>query len=376
MVGAATGVAPGATVVVAKAMDADGEARGSAILAAAQWMTDPDGDPATADQPSVINGSWGASGATDPWFRPMVRQWLALGIVPVFAAGNGGPGPGTIASPAGYPEVLAVGAVGASGAVAGFSARGPVVWTDPDGEGPAAGTRIAKPDLVAPGVDVVSTVPGGGYLPYSGTSMAAPHVAATAALVREAAPGLSPAEVMDVLRRTADDRGAPGVDPDYGAGMLDVPAALAAVGGVRAPSPPAPRPKAAPGTGRAGVRLADLRRSRRIALAAEGRLRSLERRLGVSRAPARSVRSLAAVRLRPADLLLTRRIADRTLARARRLSRRIDIARPLPRVRAPRLAGPVALSPAAARDTERFARLTLRTVLQVGTASRRRAPAR
>jgi bacillopeptidase F len=371
--GGGTGVAPGATVVVAKAMDAGGEARGSAILAAAQWMTDPDGDPATPDQPSVVNGSWGASGATDPWFRPMVRRWLALGIVPVFAAGNGGPGPGTIASPAGYPEVLAVGAVGASGAVAGFSARGPVVWTDPDGEGPAAGTRIAKPDLVAPGVDIVSTVPGGGYAAWSGTSMAAPHVAATAALVREAAPGLSPAEVMDVLRRTVVDRGAPGVDPDYGHGMLDVPAALAAVGGIPAPSAPAPRPDAGSGKARAGVSLADLRRSRRLALAAEGRLRALERRVGGPRPPAARARSLATVRLRPAELLVTRRIADRTLTRARRLSRRLDLARPLPPARAPRLAGPVALSPGAARDTERFARVTLRTVLQVGTAMRARA---
>ena len=241
--GSGIGVAPGASVLVAKAIGADGVGRGSAILAAAQWLADPDGDPATPDQPAVINNSWAGSQSMNPWFRPMVREWRTLGIVPVFAAGNGGPAPSTIESPADYPEALAVGATDQTGTIAPFSARGPVVWSDPDGTGPAAGTLLAKPDLVAPGVGITSTAPGGGYQTMSGTSMAAPLVAGAAALVRQAAPTLSAAAVMNLLRQSAAGRGSAGPDPAYGAGLLDVPAALAAAG---APDPPPLTPATAP----------------------------------------------------------------------------------------------------------------------------------
>lgn len=230
--GAPVGVAPEARLLVAKAMDSAGVGPGSALLAAGQWLADPDGDPATPDQPQVINNSWSSSGANDTWYRPMVRRWIELGIVPVFAAGNNGPS-GTVTSPAGYPEAVAVGATGAADALASFSARGPVVWKDLDGLGPAAGTVLAKPDLVAPGVGITSTVPGG-YLQYSGTSMAAPHVAGVAALMRQARPDLGPQEAAEILRRTAADRGPAGYDPGYGAGRLD---ALAAVSAALGPVP-------------------------------------------------------------------------------------------------------------------------------------------
>jgi subtilisin family serine protease len=370
--GTPIGVAPGATVVVAKAMDARGVGRASVILAAAQWMADPDGDPATADQPQVVNDSWGTSIPNDPWFRPMVRQWLALGIVPVFAAGNTGPGPSTIGSPADYPETLAVGATDTSGAVAPFSARGPVVWSDPDGLGPAAGTALTKPDLVAPGEDVVSSVPGGGYLSYSGTSMAAPHVAGAVALVRQAAPGMAPGAVMDLLRRTAADRGAPGPDPAYGAGLLDIPAALAAAGA------PALTPPAAPGAAerpaprrRPGPSLAEMRANRRIAIAAVRRVQTLERRLAPASARgAARWRAPRPPRLRAADMLLTRRLAHRALVRARALAARHGVAprlTPAPRVR---VSPPVRLTVGAQRSTQRYATAAVRRALQLQSAVR------
>ncbi len=223
--GGPVGVAPGARLLVARAMGANGSGTGSALLAAAQWMTDPDGNPGTADQPAIINNSWSASSANDTWFRPMIRRWLDLGIVPVFAAGNTGPTAGSVGSPAGYPEAIAVGAIDGDGAVPSFSSRGPVVWQDTDGLGPAAGTVLQKPDLVAPGVGITSTV-GTGYLSYSGTSMAAPHVAGVAALVRQLNPGLGPAQVADILRDSAVDIGAPGADPASGAGRVDAVRAL------------------------------------------------------------------------------------------------------------------------------------------------------
>jgi subtilisin family serine protease len=378
------GVAPDASVLVAKAMAANGAGRGSAILAAAQWMADPDGDPSTPDQPSVVNNSWGmgATGVTDPWFRPMVRQWLALGIVPVFAAGNTGPGAGSMSSPADYPESFAVGAVDAAGAVAPFSARGPVARSDPDGEGPAAGSAPAKPDIVAPGVGIVSSAAGGGRVAFSGTSMAAPHVAGAAALIRQAAPGLSATAVMDVLRATASDRGVPGVDPAYGYGVLDLPAALARVGAsFTAPSSsPAPNraaPPAQPGPtrARASVTIAQLRRSRRLALAADARLRTIERHVYRAASHQTRRRAAAPVRLRSAELLLTRRISNRTLARARRLARRLGVARRVPRVPVPRLRGPLPLTPGAVRQTDRFAAATLRAVTRVQRATPRQRAA-
>lgn len=222
--GASIGVAPGASLVVAKAIGADGVGSGSALLAAAQWMADPDGDPATADHPAVINNSWSSGATSDAWFRTMTARWRQLGITPVFAAGNSGP-LGPIASPASYPDVITVGALGADGTAAPFSARGPVVWDDPDGGGPPAGTVLTKPDLAAPGVAVVSSV-GDGYLAYSGTSVAAPAVSGAAALLLQAAPALPPDRVAALLRSGAVDIAPAGPDGATGHGVLDIPRTL------------------------------------------------------------------------------------------------------------------------------------------------------
>jgi len=244
--GAPIGVAPGARVVVAKAIADNGVGPGSALLAAAEWMTDPDGDPATADQPVVVNNSWSADNPNDPWFRALIRRWLELGIVPVFAAGNSGPGPRTIGSPAGYPEALAVGAVDEDVRLAPFSSEGPVDWTDLDGTGPVAGTRFTKPDVVAPGVGITSSV-GTGYLTFSGTSMASPHVAGVVALMTEANPAVRGQAAADVIRGTARDAGRAGPDSRFGHGRLDAEAAVARVSGAAAASAPQTRLVRTPG---------------------------------------------------------------------------------------------------------------------------------
>jgi subtilisin family serine protease len=218
--GAPIGVAPQARLVVAKAMNRDGAGTASGLIAAAEWMTDPDGNPATADQPSIVNNSWTAPGANDTWFRPMVRRWLELGMVPVFAAGNSGPDTGSVGNPASYPESLAVGAIDDRNAVASFSGRGPVVWDDDDGTGPATGTTFVKPDIAAPGVNITSSV-GTGYLSYSGTSMATPHVAGVAALLHQANPALTAQQIVDTLKATTADLGPAGPDSSYGTGRLD-----------------------------------------------------------------------------------------------------------------------------------------------------------
>ena len=230
--GAQIGVAPGARVLVAKAMDSSGIGSGSALLAAAQWMADPDGNPQTADAPSVVNNSWSAPDPNDPWFRPLLQSWLGLGITPVFASGNNG----SVGSPAGYPEVITVGAYDQSHEIPSFSGRSEFIWKATDGTGPAAGTLVRKPDLVAPGVGIMSGY-GRGWMTFTGTSMAAPAVAATAAMMRQANPTITTDEISRILRSTARDVGAPGQELASGAGALDALAAVAMAAGRPVPAP-------------------------------------------------------------------------------------------------------------------------------------------
>jgi subtilisin family serine protease len=248
--GAPIGVAPGARVLVAKALDENAAGQGATLLAAGQWMTDPDGNPATNDFPAVVCNSWTAGDANDPWFDQVVRTWLAIGIVPVFAAGNTGPGASTIGSPGSYPSSLSVAAVDDSPTVAGFSSRGPVTWDNRDRTGPAAGTVLIKPDIAAPGVGIVSTL-GTGYGTYSGTSMAAPHVAGVAALMKQANPGLGAPEITQIMRDTATDLGPGGTDSMTGSGLVNALAAVATAMGRPVPAtivPPAAIPSRPAGT--------------------------------------------------------------------------------------------------------------------------------
>ncbi len=318
------GVAPGAKLLVAKGIPASGLGAGSDILAAAEWLADPDGNPATADFPQVISNSWGeVTDPNDSWFRPMLRRWRALGIVPVFAAGNAGPGSGSVGSPSGYPEALAVGAVDGDRGVADFSSRGPVAWQNRDGLGPAAGP-VPKPDLAGPGVGIVSSVPGGGYLSYSGTSVAAPHVAGVAALMRSANPSLTAAAVERILRSTAKDVGPPGRDSETGEGVVD---ALAAT--LRAARLPGASPRVEPDLGavrerrrgriRVEVTVVQLRINRSIALTALARVGRLESRLGVhavaEEAPPRVLRVSAN------EMRFTQRIGQAALRRTAAVER-------------------------------------------------------
>ncbi|MDR3607305.1 MAG: S8 family serine peptidase [Oligoflexia bacterium] len=226
--GTQIGVAPKAQLVVAKIFDQSGNTTVDSILAAMQWMADPDGDPATRDFPSVVNGSWGGmqvQANQDPAnvsFCIAVDAWVKLGILPVFAAGNFGPADGTVSLPAACPGVLAVGASDATDQVAAFSSRGPAVWK--------TGTVI-RPNVVAPGVNVISSVPGGKYAADSGTSMAAPHVSGVAALLYQQSPKATIEQIEERLMATAIRLdGTPGdlsANNISGAGRIDALQALA-----------------------------------------------------------------------------------------------------------------------------------------------------
>jgi subtilisin family serine protease len=213
--GTSIGVAPGAKWIAVKIFNDRGSATTSRIHQGYQWLLDPDRNPATADAPDVVNNSWtGAAGGCVLEFQPDLRNLRAAGVVPVFSAGNYGPGPSTVLSPANLPEALAVGSVDDAGVIDPSSSRGPSTCDQ----------RIV-PALVAPGVGVRTTDLYSGYLDASGTSLAAPHVAGALALLLNAFPELSADRQQSALESTAVAVGTGGPDNAYGHGRLDALAA-------------------------------------------------------------------------------------------------------------------------------------------------------
>ncbi len=209
------GVAPGAQWIAVRAFDNFGYALDSWLHAGFQWLMAPAGNPQLA--PDLVSNSWSNPVGGTAEFRPDVQALVAAGIVPLFAAGNYGPDPGSIGAPASYLEGLAVGASDIDDGVVGFSGRGP---------SPFGGV---KPDIVAPGVNLRSTLPGGAYGENSGTSMATPLAAGVAALLMQAAPSLSVEQVMQVITSTTAPVGDPWPNPDAGWGRVDAFSAVASV---------------------------------------------------------------------------------------------------------------------------------------------------
>ena len=212
------------------------------IIAAFEWFADPDGDPQTIDDvPDVVQNSWrineGFSGGyTDcdsRWWN-VIDNCEAAGVVTTWSAGNeGGQGPETIGSPADRATTLtnafSVGAIDATN----YSYPWPIAWFSslgPTGCNVPTDHKI-KPEISAPGVDVYSSVPGGGYaqINWSGTSMAGPHVAGVVALMREANPDLDVDTIKEIIMATAIDHGTPGEDNIFGWGVIDAYEAVLAV---------------------------------------------------------------------------------------------------------------------------------------------------
>lgn len=155
------------------------------------------GDPSKA--PDVVNNSWGCLEAcAPPLLKDINDATKAAGIVQVVSAGNDGSQCMTIITPlAVYDSSFTVGASNTvDDGMASFSSRGPVA---------VDGSMRIKPDIVAPGVGTVSTVPGDGYGAKSGTSMAGPHVAGLVALMMSAEPRLKGRvdDVRNLIARTA-----------------------------------------------------------------------------------------------------------------------------------------------------------------------------
>ncbi|MEU7136501.1 type VII secretion-associated serine protease mycosin [Streptomyces sp. NPDC046261] len=229
-----TGVAPEARILPVRVILEDGDparakargARGGALADGIRWAADHGAD--------VINLSLGDDSDTahpEPREDAAVQYALAKGAVVVASAGNGGERGDHVSYPAAYPGVIAVTAVDRYGARAPFS------------------TRRWYATVSAPGVDVVIADPDRRYYEGWGTSAAAAFVSGAAALVRAAHPGLSPAQVRELLTETAQDPPPGGRNDELGAGLVDPAAAIARAAGERPGSRTAARPPRYFGTG-------------------------------------------------------------------------------------------------------------------------------
>src|SRR3954469_23724109 len=232
--GAYEGAAPETRLVSVKVAGWDGATDVSTVIAALQWVV----SNRARFNIRVVNLSWGTDASrgygVDPLDRAVERAWAA-GLVVVVSAGNQGPAPGTVTKPADDPYVITVGAADTNGTatrlddrVAPFSSAGPTA----DG--------LAKPDVLAPGVSIVSdraigsTVDafrpvarlGATMFKGSGTSQAAAVVAGVAARMLDVDPTLTNDELKGVLMATAARRLA---GPGAGAGVIDAAAAIVAV---------------------------------------------------------------------------------------------------------------------------------------------------
>ncbi|WP_052948022.1 S8 family peptidase [Aneurinibacillus tyrosinisolvens] len=189
------GVAPDASLYAVKAMDNNGDGTLQDILEAIDWSI--------VNNMDIINLSLGSDTDSDI-FHSIIDKANERGIIIVGASGNSGTPDGsgnTVEYPAKYSSVVAVSAVDSSKSRASFSSTGEEV------------------EFAAPGVDIVSTFPGGRYAVGSGTSMAAPHVAGLFALLKQKYPGETNGQLREEMINYAEDLGDAGKDPWFGYGF-------------------------------------------------------------------------------------------------------------------------------------------------------------
>ena len=197
------GAAPGARILPVKVLDGQGQGYSSDIANGVVW--------AANNGAQVINLSLGGPSAGTAMAAAIGYARLH-GVTVVAAAGNSALDGNAPMYPGASPGVIGVAAVDSNMQHATFSNTGSYI------------------DLAAPGVGIISTVPGGSYASWSGTSMATPYVAAAAAIVKAARPACTPDGVEARLESGATDLGAAGRDDSFGLGLVNPLRALA-VGG-------------------------------------------------------------------------------------------------------------------------------------------------
>ncbi|MER6103792.1 S8 family serine peptidase [Streptomyces sp. NPDC001832] len=213
------GVAPGADLYIGKVLNTAGSGPESGVIAGMEWAV-----AQGADVVSMSLGSAAGSDGTDPLSQAVNELTKSSGALFVIAAGNTGPGKGTVGSPGAAQDALTVGAVNKQDQLAGFSSRGPVKET-----------FAVKPEITAPGVGIVAARAAGttmgtpvdaNYTSANGTSMATPHVSGAAAILAQRHPDWSADRLKQVLVSTAKQGAATAYQ--QGGGRVDVSQAIGA----------------------------------------------------------------------------------------------------------------------------------------------------
>ena len=250
--GTQTGIAPGAKVMAIKVMDDTGYGGDEQLYEGVEF--------ALEHGANILSCSFGdpETGGYAP-YRQVAETLLAAGVVAAVAAGNSGdqqyayPVPFNIQAPGncpppwfhpdqtltgGHTAVVCIGATDANDGHCSFSSVGPVTWAEGDNignyndypyeNGNPAATGLIRPDISAPGANIISLnyATNNGYVAYDGTSMATPCAAGVMALLLEADPTLSPAQVDSIIELTAVKIGNYKKNNITGSGRID---ALAAV---------------------------------------------------------------------------------------------------------------------------------------------------
>ncbi len=200
------GVAPNAKWIGCRNMN-QGNGSLQSYVECFEWFIAPTNlaglNPDPAKSPHVINNSWycsegeGCNATNFEVMRIAVANTRAAGIVPIISVGNAGQACGSATGPPGFfAESFSIGATNDQDSIASFSSRGSISID---------GSNRIKPNVSAPGVQVLSSTPGGNYASFSGTSMAGPHAAGVVALLISAAPSLAGQVdlIEDILESTA-----------------------------------------------------------------------------------------------------------------------------------------------------------------------------
>ena len=191
------GVAPDVNFLAVKVLNAYGSGYESNVIAGVDYCLDPDGNPATDDAVDIINMSLGGAPSTEDPLEKTVDNATTAGVLCVVAAGNSGYGRyGTIISPGTSESALTVGACDSIDQIVYFSSMGP----DPI-------HSSIKPEVVAPGFHILSTILNNQTASWSGTSMATPHVTGTAALLKQEHPLWMPEEIKAAIINTVHSVG-------------------------------------------------------------------------------------------------------------------------------------------------------------------------
>jgi subtilisin family serine protease len=213
------GVAPESSLYVAKILGDTGETTVPTIMKGIEW--------AIENKVDIISMSLGGDGDIPMNFAKTISTAISNGIIIVVAAGNSGPYRNTVAEPGNFTPCVTVGAICPNLVIAPFSSRGSQI------------------DIVAPGVDVISSYKGSNksLVAMSGTSMATPFVAGVAALFIQKARSVGMKYNQQIFERllkdTATDLGVRGVDVDYGAGAINPLRLIASVEMIASPKPTA-----------------------------------------------------------------------------------------------------------------------------------------